>query len=149
MAKTKSQRSLRRKKGNGTADFWAFLTITAFPLAILVTSAMGFSQLGSFVWGMLASLAVLFANSMAEGRLWMFDPKWKARFDQPDFSFRLAVTTGAILLLLESAVLVMLFTGNVERNLMSIVFERTCRNPDPHQIEFCRYLDRTFALRAR
>ncbi len=149
MATQKRQRSLGTRKGNGTADFWAFMTIIAFPLAILVTAGMGFSQLGSFVWGMLASIAVLFANSITEGRLWMFDPKWKARFDQPDFSFRLAVTTGAILLLLESAVLVMLFSGNVERNLMGIVFERTCRDPEPHEVEFCRYLDRTLARRAR
>ncbi len=149
MAKTKSRHSLRSKKQNSTSDFWAFLTVMAFPIAILTTTAFGFSQMQAFYWGMLASIAALFANSMMEGHLWMFDPKWKTKFERPDFSFRLAVTTGAILLLLESAVLVMLFSGNVERNLMGIVFERTCRAPEPHQVEFCHFLDRTLARHAR
>lgn len=78
----------------------------------------------------------------------MFDPKWQERFEQPDFSFRLAVVTGAVLLILESAVLVLLFSGNVERNLMGIVFERQCKNPQPHQVEFCKMLDRSLAQRA-
>lgn len=121
----------------------------AFPIAILTTSSLGFTNFQAFLWGMLSSIAALVANAVVEGHLWMFDPKWKAKFDQPDFSFRLAVTTGAVLLLLESAVLVMLFSGNVERNLMGIVFERTCRQPEPHQIEFCRFLDHTLAKRAR
>lgn len=98
---------------------------------------------------MAASVAALMANAITEQRLWMFDPKWKERFDRPDFSFRLAVMTGAILLLLQSAVLVLLFSGNVERNMMLLVFERTCRNPQPHQIEFCLLLDRTIARHAR
>jgi hypothetical protein len=149
MAKIKSQRPLRSNNKNSSSDFWAFLTVMAFPIAILTASSLGFTHFQAFLWGMLSSVAALVANSMVEGHLWMFDPKWKAKFDDPDFSFRLAVTTGAVLLLLESAVLVMLFSGNVERNLMGIVFERTCRAPDPHQVEFCYFLDRTLTRRAK
>lgn len=147
MAKEKIKRSFAKTR-NTTSDFWAFLTVMAFPIAVLVSSGSGYTQLESFLWGMSSSVAALVANAMMERRLWMFDPKWKERFEQPDFSFRLAVVTGAILLLLESAVLVMLFSGDVERNMIGIVFERQCRNPLPHQVEFCRFLDRTLARRA-
>jgi hypothetical protein len=149
MAKAKSQRSLRSKKRTSSSDFWAFLTLTAFPVALLGTSALGFSQLSAFFWGLLASTAALMANSITEGRLWMFDPKWQERFERPDFSFRLAVTTGTILLLLESAVLVMLFSGNVERNLMGVVFQRSCDNPDAQEVEFCYFLDSAMSQRNR
>ncbi|MCC6563913.1 hypothetical protein IT087_03390 [Candidatus Uhrbacteria bacterium] len=121
----------------------------AFPIAVLASTWAGVSHLEAFFWGMASSIAALFANAMMEKRLWMFDPKWQNRFEQPDFSFRLAIVTGAILLILESAVLVLLFSGNVERNLMGIVFERQCRHPQPHQVEFCKMLDRTLARRAR
>lgn len=136
-------------KIKNTSDFWAFLTIMAFPIAVLATTAMGVPHLQAFFWGMLSSVAALFANSMVERRLWMFDPKWKEKFERPDFSFRLAVTTGAILLLLESAALVMLFSGNVERNLMGIVFERSCRHADTQQVELCSVLSRALTRSAR
>lgn len=146
MSKIKTKRSVSPPKR--ASDFWAFLTIMAFPIALLTTSWFGVSQVEAFVWGMIASIAALTTNAMMEGRLWMFDPKWQSRFEHPEFSFRLAVVTGAILLLLESAVMVMLFSGNVDRNLMGIVFERQCRKPQPHQVEFCRMLDHTLARRA-
>lgn len=147
MAKQKPIRSLSNVS-NKSSDFWAFLTVMAFPIAILAATAFGFSRLDSFLWGMASSIAALFTNAMMERRLWMFDPKWRVRFEHPEFSFRLAIITGTVLLIIESAVMVFLFSGNVERNLMTIVFERQCRNPLPHQIEFCEILDRTLAQRA-
>jgi hypothetical protein len=147
MAKQKIKSSLAKARATHS-DFWAFATVMAFPTAVLTASAFGVPHTEAFFWGISSSLAALFCNTMTERRLWMFDPKWQQRFEQPDFSFRLAVVTGAILLILESAVLVLLFSGNVERNLMGIVFERQCRNPQPHQVEFCKVLDRTLARRA-
>lgn len=147
MAKQKRVRSLSNAQ-NKSSDFWAFLTVMAFPIAVLASTWFGFTQLEAFFWGMAASVAALFTNAMMERRLWMFDPKWRVRFEQPDFSFRLAIITGTILLIIESAVMVFLFSGNVERNLMTIVFERQCRDPQPHQVEFCKILDRSLAQRA-
>ncbi len=147
MAKQKTKRSFSSEPKKAS-DFWAFLTVMAFPIAVLTTTALGFNHIEAFFWGMASSIAALFTNAMMEQRLWMFDPKWQVRFEQPDFSFRLAIVAGAVLLLLESAVLVLLFSGNVERNLMGIVFERQCRHPQPHQVEFCKMLDRTLARRA-
>ena len=146
----KIKRSLVRKINTPyyASDFWAFTTVFAFPAALLISQYLNFGPTASFLWGMGASLAALCANSYAEGRLWMFDPKWRARFDQPDFSFRLAVVTGAVLLLLESVVIVMLFTGNFERNTLALVYERHCQPTTPEYQEFCEMLDRTLARRA-
>jgi hypothetical protein len=128
------------KKTNG--DFWAYTTIVAFPTAMLVAGYFGAGLIETFLWGIAASCAALIANTITEGRLWMFEEKWSERFERPDFSFRLAVVTGALLLILESAVLVMLFTGGVERNMLSFVFDRHCRPPSPEYADFCNVLDR-------
>lgn len=141
----KTKRPLVRKT-NG--DFWAFTTVIAFPVAMLAAGSLGFGSIGSFAWGMAASCAALLANTIAEERLWMFDEKWSERFDRPDFAFRLAIVTGAVLLILESAVLVMLFTGGAERNMIGLVFDRHCNPPHPEYAEFCSMLDRTLSQRA-
>jgi hypothetical protein len=133
-------------KTNG--DFWAFTTVIAFPVAMLAASAMGIGEAGAFGWGVLASCGALLANTLAEERLWMFDEKWSQRFDHPDFSFRLALVTGALLLILESAVLVMLFTGGVERNMLGLVFDRHCHPASAEYAEFCAVLDHTFTRTA-
>jgi hypothetical protein len=135
------------KKTNG--DFWAFTTVLAFPVAMLAAGAFGFGEFGSFLWGMAGSCAALIANTMTEERLWMFDEKWSARFDQPDFSFRLAIITGAMLLILESAVLVLLFTGGAERNMLGIVFTRHCEPASAEDQDFCAMLDRGLSQPSR
>ncbi|MEI7512421.1 MAG: hypothetical protein WCK01_03105 [Candidatus Uhrbacteria bacterium] len=142
----KTKRPLEEKT-NG--DFWALTTVIAFPVAMLAAGSFGFGPVGSFVWGMAASCAALLANTITESRVWMFEQKWAERFDRPDFAFRLAIVTGSVLLLLESAVLVMLFTGSAERNMIGIVFERHCQPAQPEYIEFCAMLDRTLSQSAR
>ena len=141
----KTKRPLVRKT-NG--DFWAFTTVIAFPVAMLVAGSFGYGSVGSFAWGMAASCAALMANTITEEQLWMFEGKWRERFDRPDFAFRLALVTGCVLLILESAVLVMLFTGGTERNMMGLVYERHCNPPNPEYTEFCSMLDRTLAQQA-
>ena len=129
------------EKTNG--DFWAFTTVLAFPVAMLVAGSLGVGQVGVFAWGIAASSAALLANTIAEERLWMFDEKWSTRFDHPEFAFRLAIITGVILLILESAVLVMLFSGGAERNMLGLVFQRHCEPASPEYQDFCAMLDRS------
>lgn len=114
------------------ADFWAFTTIAAFPVGILIASSLGVSPFGAFLFGAYASFAALVANAISDGYLWMFAPHWKERFEAPDFSFKLAVISGAILLLVESVLLVMIFSdGGVDRTLLQLVYSRQCRaNPN-------------------
>lgn len=132
--KIKKQRTLTR----AAADFWALVTILAFPIAMLVSAAMGATPISAFLFGAIGSIAALTANAVTDGQLWMFAPHWQERFEQPEFSFRLAVVSGAILLLVETVFLVMLFTGaGIDRSLLNLVFQRQCRGPAA-PIEFCQ-----------
>lgn len=124
------------------SNFWALMTIAAFPLGMLCAMSVNQSTLAVFAWGMLATIAVLTANVLSERRLWMFSPEWRARFDHPEFSFRLAVVAGALLLVLQTSVLVMLFTdGGLDRNMLRIVFKRQCTASHYGFDEFCRALE--------
>ncbi len=134
MAKQKPQRLLNRS----AADFWALITIAAFPVALVIASTLGATPISAFLFGMYGSLAALTANAITEGQLWMFVPHWQARFEHPEFSFRLAVISGTILLLVESVFIVLLFTGaGIDRSLLAIVFQRQCATPAAPS-EFCR-----------
>lgn len=124
------------------SNFWALMTIAAFPIAMLSAMSANQSTLAVFAWGILATIAVLTANALSESRLWMFSPEWKSRFDHPEFSFRLAVVAGALLLVLQTSVLVMLFTdGGLDRNMLRIVFKHQCTTRHYGFDEFCRALE--------
>lgn len=127
-----------------SASFWAVLTIIAFPIGILAAGAANASSLQAFVAGALACFAVLFANAAADGRLWMFHPAWKARFDHPEFSYRLAIFSGAILLIVQTIFLVfVLFGATGNRAMLKLVFERECMTPRYGFENFCQSLDGT------
>lgn len=142
MAKAKTNKNLHkhpREYHDPEADFWAFLTIAAFPFAMLVASSYGATPFGAFLYGMYGSLAILVANFVTCGKLWMFAPHWQRRFDHPEFSYRLAIISGAILLLLETALIVFLFTdASMDRTLLSLIVDRQCYLPDDSLLEFCR-----------
>jgi hypothetical protein len=133
---------LNRPFASKFANFWAFMTVSAFPLGMLCAMSIQASTITVFAWGVLATLAVLTANALCEGQLWMFAPEWRARFEHPEFSFRLAVVSGAILLILQTTVLVMLFAdGGLDRGMLRLVFERQCSAPKYGFNEFCNALD--------
>lgn len=136
--KNKIQRTLTR----AAADFWAFTTILAFPIAMLASAGLGATPISAFLFGALGSLAALTANAVTEGQLWMFAPHWQTRFEHPEFSFKLAVVSGAILLLVETVFIVMLFTGaGLDRSMLNFVFQRQCQGPAA-PIEFCQAAER-------
>lgn len=123
------------------SDTWAFLTIVAFPVAMLLSSNFGATPIVSFLCGMGGSVAMLIANVIVDRKLWMFEPKWRARFEQPDFAFRLALISGAILLILETALVVMFFTdGRLDHSLVNLVFSRQCHPPQEGFEQFCASL---------
>ncbi len=124
-------------------NFWAFLTISAFPVGMLCAMSLHASTIAVFLWGMFSTIAVLTANAVCEQRLWMFAPEWKSRFDHPEFSFRLAVVSGALLLILQTSVLVMVFAdGGFDRGMLRLVFQRECTTPHYGFENFCWALDK-------
>ena len=146
MASPKHKKNFRKSSHeyyDPEADFWAFLTIFAFPFAMLVASSYGATAFSSFVYGAYGSLGILVANYVTCGKLWMFTAHWHRRFDHPDFSYRLAVISGAILLILETAFIVFLFTDrSMDRVLLSIVVDRQCQTTDSTIIPFCQEASR-------
>jgi hypothetical protein len=124
-------------------DFWAFTTILIFPVAMLGALSFGFSSTSAFLIGIYACIGALVANALVEKRLWMFHHKWKERLEAPDFSFRLAIVTGAILLIVQSSLLVFIFTEpSFDRSMLRLVFDRQCSEGKYGFDEFCRGLER-------
>ena len=110
-----------------TSDFWAFLSICSFPAGMIIANVLGYGPMASLAFGALASLAAVIVNVLTETRLWMFHPDWRARFEHPDFSFRIAVVTGAILLILQTGLIVMVATDtSLDQALMRVILNRQC-----------------------
>lgn len=110
-----------------TSDFWAFLSICSFPAGMIIANLMGYGAMASLAFGALASLAAVIVNVLTETRLWMFHPDWRARFEHPEFSFRIAVVTGAILLILQTGLIVMVATDtSLDQALMKVILRRQC-----------------------
>ncbi len=93
--------------------FWLVATIIAFPFVMSVASLGGYGPLLSFIAGAVGSLLVLLLNLILEPHPWMFDSHWKHRFEDPEFSFRLAVVAGAMLLMVETTLIVFFLTEHV------------------------------------
>lgn len=127
-----------------STTFWAVLTIIAFPIGLLAAGAANASSLQAFITGVIACFAVLFANAAADGRLWMFHPSWKERFDHPEFSYRLAIFSGAVLLMIQTIFLVFVLFGSTgNKAMLMLVFERECMAPRYGIEVFCQSLETT------
>ncbi len=109
------------------AQFWALVTTATFPGALLLFSSVGVSAIPSFFLAMVATLLVLVFNVALEGHIWMFHPMWAEHFERKDFSFRLAVASGALLLVVETAILAYVFFGpGVDRVFLAYLEDRYC-----------------------
>lgn len=118
--------------------FWAVMTVLAFPLGLLAATRVTASDAKAFIAGVLACIAVLFANAAADKRLWMFHPRWRTLFDHPEFSYRLAVLCGALLLIVQTLFLVfVLFGATSTPSLLHIVQKRECRTVEAQATDFC------------
>ncbi len=70
---------------------------------------------------------MLVVDAFVERRLWMFERPWRERFESPDFYFRLALVTGAVLLILETSLFVFFFIdGTFDRSLVRTIYLRQC-----------------------
>lgn len=86
--------------------YWMIATLAAFPVGLGIVSYLGLGPTISFLAGAVGSLLVLFLNILLEREFWMLESHWKARFEDPDFSHRLLVVSGALLLMVQTSFLV-------------------------------------------
>ena len=143
--KTKNVKKTRRTF-NGhhfTVNFWALITILSLPVAMFLASHFfQVSYVRAFFVGVLASIVVLCVNVFLEGRLWFYHPDWIARLEAPDFSFRLAVVSGVIFLMMETALIFLFFTSpTLDRSLVGLVFGRQCAQPKGDFVQICGALN--------
>lgn len=110
------------------------------PLALMVFPILGVPILFSFVLGAAATILVLILNTAVEGSLWMSHDGWDAVFSDPEAAKRLALLSGVLLLIIESAVIAyVLVSPGVDEALFSLVVQRQCQAPTtPFFVEFCR-----------
>ncbi len=123
------------------ATFWSMATLITFPAVMLGLSGSGFTAASAFGYGLLASFGIVVANGIIERRLWMFDPIWRERFEHPEFGYRVAVMCGALLLVLESAFLMVVFTDPaLDRTLLTLVEKRQCATAERQASDLCLVL---------
>lgn len=104
--------------------YWMIATLVAFPAGLSLATVAGLGSVLSFIVGALGSLLVLLLNILLEHEFWMFDAHWRFRFEDPDFSHRLLVVSGALLLMIQTSFLVFFvldrpFAENVFRILLT------------------------------
>lgn len=86
--------------------YWMIATLAAFPMVMTLTSFLGFGPAISFLAGAIGSLLVLLLNILLEHEFWMLHSHWKFRFEDPDFSHRLLIVSGALLLMVQTSFMI-------------------------------------------
>lgn len=128
----------------GSVIFWAMASVLTLPLALLVFPLVGVSSLVSFLLGIAATIVVLLMNTAIEGSLWMSHDGWSEIFSDPQAAHRLAVLSGVILLVVESAVILyVIMAPGVDEALFSLILQRQCQAPTSSLFaEVCQSLAR-------
>jgi len=89
---------------------WSSLTFTAFITAFITSIWLGAPGLMPFVYGAAAFLAILAIEACMRGRLWPFEDGYRQRLiDIDGIALRLLFFSGALLLVLESSLLIFLW----------------------------------------
>jgi hypothetical protein len=97
-------------------------TLAAFPIALAIVSMLGLGPVIAFIAGAIGSLLVLLLNICLEHDFWMFDVHWRARFEDPDFSHRLLIVSGALLLMIQTCFFIFLMLDRAfATNLMRLL----------------------------
>jgi len=78
-------------------------TLAAFPAVMTIATMFGLGPLLAFVAGAIGSLLVLLLNILLEHEFWMLNSHWRFRFEDPEFSHRLVVLSGALLLMVQTS----------------------------------------------
>jgi len=85
---------------------WAALTMTSFLIAFFVSQIMGSGMILPFLFGGIAMISIMLIEALFRGRVWIFEPGFRETFGQPDISYRILLFSGALLLIMESYVLI-------------------------------------------
>ncbi len=118
----------RRKNIHST--LWAFLTIIAFPIVLISADILDVSGILPFIFAIVATLLILTLEVAITGRLWMFEDKFINRIGDPEMHIRLLIFVGAMLLILESALILLAATDRrIDPLLLQMIVNKQCSAP--------------------
>jgi hypothetical protein len=121
-----------------TSYFWAMASLVPLPLALLILPTLGISAFASFALGIVLTGCVLAMNALIEGRVWIMHEEWHHVFSHPHASFRLAIVAGSLLLVIESAVLLMILASpGADEAMLALVLHRQCVHPQGIFLHVC------------
>lgn len=118
------------KQKNGHSALWAFISIIAFPIVLISADILEVGGLLPFIFAMVATLVILTLEAGITGKLWMFEDKFINRIGDPEMHVRLLIFVGAMLLILESALLFMAATDRrMDPLLLQMIVNKQCSAP--------------------
>ncbi len=118
----------RRKNNHPT--LWAFLTIVTFPIVLISADILDVRGALPFIFAIVATLLILTLEVAVTRRLWMFEDKFINRIGDPEMHIRLLIFVGAMLLILESALILITATDRrMDPLLLQMIVNKQCSAP--------------------
>lgn len=132
----------RKYETKGHPKVWAVISVIAFPVVLLAAQGLGAPGLWPIVWAASATLLVLLCEVMARGRLWISEPNLAEFISHPETPIRLLIFSGAILLILETALIFLVATNRrMDDGLIGLVMRKQCSAEyDKTARSLCGYL---------
>ncbi len=126
---SKTQNKLTADRTSDT--IWAAVTILSLPISAMAFTAMDFSPIFSFILGVCITFAIIVIEVLVRGKLWIFQDRFKEAFANPETPFRILIVTGGILLILQTFLIVQIFTNpNIDHFMFNLILRKQCdQNP--------------------
>ena len=129
---------------HGHPGFWAALTMLTFPAILVLGTAYDVSVLWAFADAVGVTLLIFVAEAVLRRRLWIFEVGYVEHISHPDTPWRILVFLGMVLLVLETALILVTVTDRrMDRSLLRLVVSKECISPrDDSALALCEQLTR-------
>lgn len=113
-------------------DFiWATLTILAFPVGALSLTAMGLHPILAFFSGALLTFSVIIIEAIVRGKLWFLQDRFKEVIGHEHTAFRILIVAGALLLILQSFLIVEAIRNpRLDSLMLDLIIRKQCVHPE-------------------
>lgn len=128
MPKSRVQKPTTKAVSDKTSDtVWAAITILSLPIAAMAFSAMDFNPFVAFILAACVTFAIIAIETVVRGKLWIFQDRFKETFGNPETPFRILIVTGGILLILQTLLIVQIFTNpDIDHFMLNVILRKQC-----------------------
>ncbi len=133
---------------------WAAITILSLPIAAMAFSAMDFHPIAVFLLAACITFVIVVVETIVRGKIWIFQERFKDTFGHPDTPFRILIVAGGVLLILQTFLIVQIFTNpNIDHLMLNVILRKQCeRYPGGLTSKICPMfmpvsVTRSYALR--